>query len=110
MYNRKWYVVQKAKDEEIPNDIKIKRTKDATIVKFICDETYSAIQNTRIQPFGTTEMDQKRGKRDEKDYKLVTIAKRNTDKDQNNLQNEEGKQENEDNSPPDTKNYKCNNE
>ena len=66
MYNRKWYVVQKATAEETPDKLRNKRVQEATVVKFLCDKTYSAIPNIRIQPFGTTEIDEKRGKRDTK--------------------------------------------
>ena len=61
----------------------------------MCDQTYCAIPNTRIQPFGATEIDQTRGKRDAKGYKIATTAKHCTDEDQNNLQDEDGKLENE---------------
>ena len=68
----------------------------------MCDQTYGAIPNTRIQPFGATEIDQKRGKRDPKGYKIATTAKHCTNEDQNNLQDEDGKLENENDSPPGT--------
>ena len=101
MYNRKWYVVQKATDEETPNEIRNKRIKDTTVVKFMCDETYSAIPNTRIQPFGTTEIDEKRGKRDAKGYAIASTAKYGTDADKNNVQKENGKEDNESDETPD---------
>ena len=102
MFNRKWYVVQKPDHEEIPKEIKVKRTNDATIVKFMCDQTYGAIPNNRIQPFGATEIDEKRGKRDPKGYKIATTAKHFTNEDRNNLQDEDGKLEKENVSPPGT--------
>ena len=95
MFNRKWYVVQKPNYGEIPNEIKIKRTKDGTTVQFICDQTYCAIPNTRIQPFGATEIDQKRGKRDAIGYKIATTAKYCIDADKNDAQEENGKKHSE---------------
>ena len=64
---------------------------EATVVKFLCDKTYSAIPNTRIQPFGTTEIDEKRGKRDTKGYTIASTAKHGIDADKNNVQKENGK-------------------
>ena len=61
MYNRKWYVVQKATDEETPDELRNKKVKEATVVKFLYDKTYSTIPNAKIQPFGNTEIDEKRG-------------------------------------------------
>ena len=61
MHNRKWYVVQKATDEETPDELRNKRVKEATMVQFLCYKTYAAIPNTRIQPFGTTGIDEKCG-------------------------------------------------
>ena len=81
MYNRKWYVVQKATDEETPDELRNKRIKEETVVKFMGDKTYSAIPNTRIQPFNPIEIDEKRGKRDAKGYAIASIAKHGTDAD-----------------------------
>ena len=43
--NRKWHVVQKATDEETPDELRNKKVKEATVVKFSCDKKYSAIPN-----------------------------------------------------------------
>ena len=60
--HRKWYFVQKATDEETPDELRNRKVNEATVVKFLCDETYSIVPNTRIQPFGNIEIDEKRGK------------------------------------------------
>ena len=99
MYNRKWYVVKKATDEEIPDELRNKKVNEATIVKFLCDKTYSAIPNTRIQPFGTTEIDEKRGKRDTKGYAIASTAKLGIDADKNDAQKEIGKERSENELP-----------
>ena len=54
MFNRKWYVVQKATDEETLDELRNRNVKEATEVKFLCDKTYPTVPNTRIQPFGNT--------------------------------------------------------
>ena len=65
------------------------------MVKFTCDKTYSAIPNTRIQPFGTTEIDEKRGKRDAEGYVIASIANHGIDADENDEQKENGKEHSE---------------
>ena len=76
---------KKATDEETPDKFRNKKVKEATVVKFLCDKTYSAIPNTRIQPFGTTEIDEKRGKRDTKGYAIASTAKHGIDADKNDV-------------------------
>ena len=53
------------------------------MVKFLCDKTYSIVPNTRIQPFGNTEIDEKRGKRDTDGYAIASITKHGIDADRN---------------------------
>ena len=67
----------------------------------MCDETYSAIPNTRIQPFGTTEIDEKRGKRDAKGDAIASTVKHGSDTDKNNVQKENGKEHDENDETPD---------
>ena len=65
------------------------------MVKFQCDKTFSAIPNTRIQPFGTTEIDEKRGKRDKEGYAIASTAKNGINADKNDAQKENGKEHSE---------------
>ena len=82
--------------------MKLKRKeKYTTIVMFMCDNTYSAILITKIQSFGTTEMDQKREKIDAKSYAIASTAKRGTDTDRNSMKKDNGKQDNESDETPD---------
>ena len=95
MFNRKWYVVKKATDEETPDELRNRKVKEATVVKFLCDETYSTVPNTRIQPFGNTEIDEKRGKRDTDGYAIASTTKHGIDADKNDAQKENGKEHSE---------------
>ena len=54
----------------------------------MCDKTYFAIPDTRIQPFGTAEIDEKRENRDVKGSAIASTAKYGTDADENNVQKE----------------------
>ena len=47
MFNRKWYVVQKATDEETPDELRNRNVKEATVINFYVIK--------RIQPFQTPE-------------------------------------------------------
>ena len=95
MFNRKWYVVQKATDEETPDELRNRKVNEATVVKFLCDETYSIVPNTRIQPFGNIEIDEKRGKRDTDGYAIASATKHGIDVDKNDTQKENGKEQSE---------------
>ena len=83
MFYRKWYVVQKATDEETPDELRNRNVKEITVVKFLCDKTYLTVPKTRIQPFGNTEIDEKRGKRDTDGYAIASITKHGIDADRN---------------------------
>ena len=75
MYNRKWYIAKEASEDETPDKLKKKLPKDTKIMKFLGDETYSAVPFSRIQPFGINqELDMRRGARDPKAYELAVSS------------------------------------
>ena len=74
LFQRHWYAAKLVQYHEIPSKLKakMKKTKgDSIAVHFLCDETYSLIHKSKIEPFGNTEKDESRGRRDRVGYALA---------------------------------------
>ena len=69
--------------EEIPSKLENKPHVGQTVVRFLCDKTYSLVSTSKLVPIGQDEVDKKRAKGDAKGYaEMETILKTKSTKPQ----------------------------
>ena len=82
-YQRRWYVAKKAEIKEIPSKLENKPHVGQTVVRFLCDKTFSLVSTSKLEPIGQDEVDKKRAKGYAKGYaEMETILKAKSTKPQ----------------------------